>query len=99
MENQYSWEQIEERAKRREQQIQKLHYSRERQVIKVSIFNQANEWSRLEMKEYKEWDFDNLAIETIRKWLEKLYHEWKIWDMEFDNLYFQNIKEKKKSQN
>jgi hypothetical protein len=99
MENQYSWEQIEERAKRKEQQIQKLHYSKERQVIKTSIFNQANEWARLEMAEHKIRFTDENAIEMIKKWLKKLYHEYRLWDMEFDNLYFQNIQEKKKGRN
>jgi hypothetical protein len=92
MESQYSWEQIEERVRRKEQQIQKLHYSKERQVIKASIFNQANEWARLQA----EFGLSDDEIEKlIRKWLKKLYHEYKLWDMEFDNLYFQNIQEKK----
>lgn len=96
MENQYSWEQIEERAKRKEQQIQRLHYSKERQVIKASIFNQAQEWARIQA----ELGLPDDEIEKlIKKWLKKLYYEYKLWDMEFDNLYFQNIQEKKKSRN
>jgi hypothetical protein len=96
MENQYTWEQIEERAKRKEQQIQKLHYSKERQVIKSSIFNQANEWARLQA-EFK--ISDDEIEKLIRKWLKKIYYEFKVWDIEFDNMYFQNIQEKKKSRN
>jgi hypothetical protein len=96
MENQYPWEQIEERAKRKEQQIQRLHYSKERQVIKASIFNQAQEWARLQA----EFGLSDDEIEKlIKKWLKKLYYEYKLWDIEFDNLYFQNIQEKKKSHN
>jgi len=85
--NEINWEQINQR---KEQQIQRLHYSKERQVIKVSIFNQANEWARLEAETNKE-----IPETLIRKWLKKLYEEWKLWDIEFDNLYFQNIKEKR----
>jgi flavodoxin len=96
MNEQINWEQIEERAKRKEQQIQRLHYSKERQVIKASIFNQAQEWARLQA----ELGLPDDEIEKlIKKWLKKLYHEYKLWDMEFDNLYFQNIQEKKKSRN
>jgi flavodoxin len=96
MNEQIDWEQIEERAKRKEQQIQRLHYSKERQVIKASIFNQAQEWARLQA----ELGLPDDEIEKlIKKWLKKLYHEYKLWDMEFDNLYFQNIQEKKKSRN
>lgn len=92
MEKQHSWEQIEEIAKRKEQQIQRLHYSKERQVIKASIFNQANEWARLQA----ELGLSDDEIERlIKKWLKKLYYEYKLWDEEFDELYFQNIKEKK----
>jgi hypothetical protein len=95
MENQYNWEQIEERAKRKEQQIQRLHYSKERQVIKTSIFNQAQEWARIQL----EFKLSDEEIENfIKKWLKKLYHEYKLWDIEFDNLYFQNIQDKKRSQ-
>ena len=129
MENKYSWEQIEERAKRKEQQIQRLHYSKERQVIKASIFNQAQEWARMEMefllrsRTYqifspetnnepatlvlleleeiysKHFAEDKLLKELLKKWLKKLYYEYRMWDMEFDNLYFQNIQEKKKGRN
>jgi flavodoxin len=96
MNEQIDWEQIEERAKRKEQQIQRLHYSKERQVIKASIFNQAQEWARLQA----ELGLPDDEIEKlIKKWLKKLYHEYRLWDMEFDNLYFQNIQEKKKSRN
>jgi hypothetical protein len=93
--NEINWEQIEERTKRKEQQIQRLHYSKERQVIKVSIFNQANEWARLQMKKSKRLFFDNDADELIKKWLTRLCYDWKEWDMEFDNFYFKNIQEKK----
>jgi len=94
MEDRYSWGQIEEIAKKKEQQIQKLHYSKERQVIKVSIFNQANEWARLESESNSE-----IPETLIRKWLKKLYYEWKQWETEFDNLYFQNLKEKSQLKN
>jgi hypothetical protein len=96
MNEQINWEQIEERAKRKEQQIQKLHYSKERQVIKASIFNQAQEWARLQA----ELGLSDDEIEKlIKKWLKKLYYEYKLWDAEFDNLYFQSIQEKKRGRN
>jgi hypothetical protein len=95
MENQYSWEQIEERTKRKEQQIQRLHYNKERQVIKTSIFNQAQEWARIQAEfKLSDEEIENL----IKKWLKKIYHEYKIWDTEFDKLYFQKIQDKKRSQ-
>jgi hypothetical protein len=92
MNEQIDWEQVKETTKRKEQQIQKLHYSKERQVIKTSLFNQAQEWARLQAELGLP---DNEIEKIIKKWLKKLYHEYKLWDMEFDNLYFQNIKEKK----
>jgi flavodoxin len=96
MNEQINWEQIEERAKRKEQQIQRLHYSKERQVIKASIFNQAQEWARLQA----ELGLPDDEIEKlIKKWLKKLYYEYKLWDAEFDNLYFQSIQEKKRGRN
>ena len=42
---------------------------------------------------------DELLKELLRRWLKKLYYEYKMWDIEFDNLYFQNIQEKKKGRN
>jgi hypothetical protein len=82
----YSWEQIE---KQKERQIQRLHYSKERQVIKTSLFNQAQEWARLQAQ-YGLSDEEILML--IRKWIKKLYTEWRMWEAEFDSLYFQNLR-------
>ena len=86
MENRDTWEKIE---KQKEKQIQRLHYSKERQVIKASIFNQANELARLQAQ-YGLADEEILGL--IRKWIKKLYTEWKMWEVEFDSLYFQNLR-------
>ncbi|MFZ8802305.1 MAG: hypothetical protein ACO2PO_04840 [Candidatus Calescibacterium sp.] len=86
MENKNTWEQIE---KQKERQIQRLHYSKERQVIKTSLFNQAQEWARLQAQ-YGLSDEEILML--IRKWIKKLYTEWRMWEAEFDSLYFQNLR-------
>jgi hypothetical protein len=86
MENRNTWEEIE---KKKERQIQRLHYSKERQVIKTSLFNQAQEWARLQAQ-YGLSDEEILRL--IRKWVKKLYLEWKMWETEFDSLYYQNLK-------
>jgi hypothetical protein len=104
MNEQTNWEQIEERSKRKEQQIQRLHYSKERQVIKMSIYNQANEWARLMLEFFPNLvdspnNFKRIAKELIEEWEKILYEKYKFFDIEFDNLYFQNIQEKKKSRN
>jgi hypothetical protein len=86
MENRNTWEEIE---KQKERQIQRLHYSKERQVIKASLFNQAQEWARLQAQYGLS---DDEILRLIRKWIKKLYTEWKMWEAEFDSLYFQNLR-------